>query len=458
MAKLKNRVTSSGVLRVSVWSAVMFCLLALPTIASATVSLTPRLSVRYSANDNVYASDPDQVDSGTATYLDYLLGASLMWREGKSTLTLSADAGYEQFLTLGGYFDDYDPDLTNTDPDERVEPSEFDYVTGQLGFSYRYTGRVVTVEFTDYFDRSRDLQRVFGLSSDALGYWSLLTRNVAGVSLRYSPTPRMRNILNYYYDTLLFDENEDLDLTDLSDSVEHRVLYRGEYDFTPKTTGLIDFQAADRSFSDLYGLDSANFRIYQGLAGVRFSLREMTYLEILGGYAMRDIYQESEMYDMEDSGDGIGRISLISMQPKRYNMNLTVERGLSLYGTNLFFVYTGASLSGRFWLMPKLSVKGAAVYRQAFYDAEINDRTEVWNDDRTDNVIVGNAAVIWDIMEKDGEGTLTLEGGYNYIYRDSNIDSDSDYNSAVVVPWSYDTVMNVYYAQITIKPTFMLGN
>ena len=433
-------------------AAVVFaiCLLAGPGTASSTISVTPRISLRYSFNDNVYAVDPDMIDPGTASYLDYLAGITLTWRDGKNTFDLTGDAGFEQFLTVGGFL---------SQSPNRKDPSDFNSVTSQVGMHYRYAGRVFTFEFADNFSRSRDLSRIFGISTDALGYWTLSTSNVANVSVRYSPSPRDRNMLSYYYDTLFFADQSNLQLFETPDSVEHRILYRGEYDFTPKTTGIFDLQAADRNFSDL-SVESSDYRLYQGLGGLRFNLREQTYLELLGGYVMRDFYNVSDVYKLENTQDGIGRITFVTGKPKRYNLQLTGERGVSIYGDNLFFVYNGVSADSKLYLAPKVAFKLVGSYRNALYDLDRNDRTDLWKQDRVDNIYLADAALQWDILEKEGEGTLTVMAGYTFQFRDSNIDSANDY---VNLPaganfWSYDTQVGVAYAQIQIKPTILFGN
>lgn len=454
MAKLKHRFESKSRLYSTVVAiAFVILLLSGPGVAASALTATPRINIRYAFNDNVYGADEEYMDAGSATYLDYSAGLHLIWVDGRNTVDLSADVGYQQFLDLGGAFDDMD-----------VEPSDFDFVTGQVGALYRYTGRVITFEISDDFSRSRDLQRAFGMSTDAIGYWSLFTNNIATVTLKYSPTPKYRNKLSYRYDTMIFDDQDDVALFDLSDSVEQRILYRGEYDFTPKSTGIFDLQVADRTFSDLDLMDAANYRLYQTYLGLRYKFQPNTHIEALGGYAVRDFYDMPDNWDLEDTQDVIGRITLISAVPKRYNLEIYADRGISTYGTNIFFVYTGAGINGSFNITPKLAVRGGGSYRQAYYDLERNDREWLWEDDRVDNITTARASLVWDILQRDGEGTLIAEIGYGYQQRDSNIDDPSDFVDANGDGFpdfnfsSYDTVTNMYYGQITIKPTILFGN
>jgi len=455
VAKMKCRFESKSRLFSAV-PAIAFVILLLigPGVASSSLAVTPRINIRYAFNDNVYGVDDEYEDESTVTYLDYSAGINLVWREARHTLDLSADAGYQQFLDLGGAFDDM----------EDVEPRDFDFVTGQVGAIYRYSGRVITFELSDDFSRSRDLQKTFGMSTDAIGYWSLFSNNIATVTVKYSPTPKYRNRLSYRYDTMIFDDQEEVGLYKLSDSYEHRVLYRGEYDFTPKTTGILDAQVADRTFSDIEEIEAANFRIFQGYLGLRYKFQPNSYLEILGGYANRDIYDLPDNWDLKDTGDAIGRIALVSAAPQRYNLEIYADRGISLYGTNIFFVYTGAGISGSVNFSPKLAFLGGCTYRQAYYDLERNDREWLWEDDRIDNILAAQAALVWDIIQRDGEGTLTAQIGYNYQQRDSNIDDPGDFVDANGDGFpdfnfrSNDTTTGMYYGQITIKPTILLGN
>jgi hypothetical protein len=428
------------------------------TAQTATLKATPRISIKYNFNDNLYGVDPGFVnDPSSASYMDYLVGLVLNAREGQHTFELSGDAGYEQYLAIGGFSPD-------------VQPQDLDFITISGGLLYRFAGRRVIFEASDRISRTRDLSEVFGNGTDAIGYWSLFTNNVASLGLKYSPSPKSRIELHYFYDALLFDNSKFSQLEPV-DSAEHRLLGRSEYDFTGKTTGILDIQYANRTFTEVNYEKAADFNMLQGLLGLRYNFRERTYVEALGGYAMRDFYNLSDqtlpsppfapdrlMFDVEDMGDAIGQIRFVSSSPKRYQFEASVDRGISIYGNNLFFTYTSAGANGTLYITPKLSTKLSAVYRQTEYGLDVNGREWLWTEDRVDNILTAQAALHWDILQKGGQGTLMAEIGYSYQLRDSNIDDPSDYEPLSMQFWSYDSVINVYYAQIQVLPTILIGN
>ena len=77
---IRERATLSGkCLYCASFAAMCLAILVLSQAASAgTLEVMPKLIVKYSVNDNMYANDPDDLAAGqdpvTASYIDYLVG------------------------------------------------------------------------------------------------------------------------------------------------------------------------------------------------------------------------------------------------------------------------------------------------------------------------------------------------------------------------------------------------
>lgn len=444
--------------------------------AAGQLQATPTLSVQYNYNDNVDAVDPDGPrEVVTATYLDYLLGLALSYKSGRSQFILGGYAGYEQYLTMEGR------------PEDRADTSPADYnfltLKANAAFTYRY--QRFMLEITDEIQQTRNLQEVFGEGTDALNYRYLYTHNQAGLGLHFGIGPKDRLLVRYQYDSLVFATPENDALKDYkpADSFESRGIIRNEYDFNNRLTGIVDFQYADRTFESridpISGQDekSANYHLYMLLAGVRYYIDKSTYLEVLGGAAQRDFYDLSNAtlpsppfganrlaYDLEDNTEPLANIGFYRNVPKRYSLAMILERGISVYGQNLFFTYTGVNLNLSYFLTPKLTFNVAGRYYQAVFDLEKNGREWLWEDDRTDNVTYLNVRLHYDILQKGGQGTLSVEGGYTLSQRDSSINGPDDYNPLLVGVYppdaleSYDTTVNVFYVQVLMLPTILIGN
>ncbi len=204
---------------------------------------------------------------------------------------------------------------------------------------------------------------------------------------------------------------------------------------------------------------------------------QSSYLELLVGAATRQFYDLSEAtlpsppfaanrlaYDLEDTTDPVAILTYHRAIPKRYILVLSLERNLSIYGQNLFFYYTGLNANFTYYFTPKLSLKVGGRYYQAVFELERNGREWLWDEDRKDNVTWVNLAVHYDILQKGGQGTLSVEGGWQYSQRDSSINGPSDYNPllAGVYPVdaleSYDTTVNIFYFQVVMLPTILIGH
>lgn len=446
---------------------------------AGTLEATPKLIIKYRANDNIYANDSDELakneDLISATYLDYLVGIALSYREGRNLFQVSGDAGFEQYLTISG--------LPKNAPDDK--PNNYNYVTINLGVLYRYAGSKTQFELHDNIMQSRDLQSVFGAATDAIGYWSLYTHNVAGVAFRFSPSKKTRFLTQYNYDTLTFATPEN-DVGKPADSTEHRGFFRTEYSFSDKTTGLFDLQGAQREFEDTeddvfaVSTKAADYNLIQVMIGLRYSVNNHTHLEALGGYAQRNFYNLSdrqlasppwpaayngmEMFELENMNDPVGRITFLTQQGDRYMIKLEAVQGVSTYGQNLFFNYSTAQAELVYHFDPKIYVDVQAQYRQSLYDVEKNGREWIWDSDRTDNTTYASALVHWDILQKGGQGTLAVEAGYSYQDRRSSIEDMGDYNIDYVnlfpvgTPFnSYSAVINAYYFKVQVLPTVLFG-
>lgn len=451
-------------------------------LSAATFEATPNISIKYGFNDNVYAEDPDEItpvvprgndELVTASYLDYLLGLTLAYRQGRNTFSIHGDAGYEQYLTITGWVEDA--------PDS--EPGKYDYMTMSAMAAYSYASPKLTFELSDTIRQTRDLQAVFGAATDAIGYWSLYTDNIVSVSVKSQVGAKLRTLLQYNYETLDFADPEN-DLYRPADSVEHRVFFRSEYTFTGHLHGIVDAQAAQRTFDSSTDpntgrdIKNADYNLYQGMIGIIYFFNPRFYVTALGGYAQRNFDDLSDQrlaapwpapwlgmktYDLENMGDPVGRLS-VTYDAEKINLDLTGCQGVSTYGQNLFFNYSMISGTMNYKVTPNLNWRLNAQYRQAMYDVEKNGRDWLWDEDRVDKVTFVDTNLHWDILKKRNQGTLMLEVGYTYQNRDSNIDGPRAYNPVYLTLLppgmgvnSDDAKVDTYYVKIQMLPTILFG-
>jgi len=451
---------------------------------AAAIKATPRLIVIYGFKDNLYGNDPDELVNGdsdivSASYLDYLLGIAFSYKQTRDSVAVSGELGYEQYLTIDGWVEDYQDD----------DPAAYNHLRAKVKAIYAHQAARYNFEIWDEIIQNRDLQDIFGDGTDAIGYWALYANNIAGLSLKLSPGAKTRVLIQYTYHSIIFMEPEN-DIPEPSESYEHRGFVRLEYKISSKTTGIVDVQGASRTFEDTeddFANDTkaADYNLIQAMLGINYRFSDTTQLIVLGGWAQRDYYnlsdtvlavppwpvayQGQEAYELEDMSDPVARISLLVNVPDRYNFDITGYQGISTYGQNLFFDYTSAEGNFTYFITPKLSAIARAKYRRVFYDVEENGREWQWDDDRIDEITSLSAALAWDILQKGGQGTLSLSVGYGYQIRESNIDDTStvgneDYNPdyAALFPVgylmpSYDAVTSTYYVRLTILPTVLFA-
>jgi hypothetical protein len=429
---------------------------------AATIKTTPRLSLKYNFNDNLYAQDEDDMDLSSASYIDYLVGISFLYQERRNTIEISGDAGYEQYVDLGGAIDDSDE-----------SPSDFSAMTIHGGILFRHiANKQLTYEIKDDIVQTRDLGEVFGAGTDSIGYWSLYISNVVSGSVIYQPSSKMNILGRYQYDTIVFEDPE-ADQAKPADSTEHRGVLRTEYSFSGKTTGIADFQFASRVFEETDNQEYADYNLIQGMVGVRYKLNSKSNIEALGGWAQRtftDLADEAlpsppyppneTRWDLDDMADPLAKIKFTTIPNNKLRLSLSADQGISTYGQNYFFTYTTGAADVRYDFTQKLYTNITFDYRQSTYDNDRNDYDWFYEDDRVDVTTQAKARLHYDILQKNNEGTLSVEGGYIYRSRDSSIDADDDYNANIPVlnRISQDSVVNTYYIQLQVLPSIIMGN
>jgi hypothetical protein len=470
---------------------------------AAVLEATPKFKIDYYFNDNIYAMDPAMLniapppvtvpprgpqynnsrDLASASWINYLVGILFRYSQGSMTAELSGYAGYSQYVSLGGWV---------TKGKNASDPADWNsanaVVNGMIGYNTRRFG----FELEDTLNVTRDLQQIFGASTDAIGYWSLYTDNVISASIKFSPTPKFRLLGKYAYDTLVFAAPEN-NLSRPPDSIEHRAYLRGEYDFSPKLTGFFDAQYADRSYTEIDNFKFAGYTFWQGLLGIRYHFSPNTYMELAGGYSgkhFKDINKQTtarlgttlvpaatfypvpmRLYRLDDMAAPVAMFSFVSETTNKYRLIVSATYGGSTYGQNLYFNYMDARARFTYYFTPKLTANLQGGYNQAVFDREDNSRQWLWKTDRIDNLTTIGASLHWDILQKGGQGTLSLEAGWNLQMRDSNIDNRNDYTTACQglqqalyggsTRWpysSFDGNVNVYYIEFQILPTILIGS
>jgi len=425
-----------------------------PSAQSASLKAMPSVSVQYYFNDNFYADDPDDLDDldldqSTATYIKYMVGLFLSYKQGQFTVNVNGDAGYSQCIELGGYAEDLKDD-----------PSDFDSLRAKASASILYASSKFNFSLKDTIHRTRDLQEIFGFGTNELGYWSLYTNNIIEANLTFRPSGKSRALVSYRYSSLTFDEPEN-DVKKPVDSFGHRAIVRSEYDFSSKTTGIVDLQAINMIHEDRDGINSSDYLLYEYMGGLRFRPNPETSLEVIGGGATRQLTDlpDKAVLDLEeDVTSPVGRVTLNYHPLSNLIIKLQGEQGLSTYGRNIYFTYTAADLVIDYDVTPKVAARVSADYRHDVFDKDDNGRDYLWEEDRTDEMLIAHGSLNWDILQKEGKGTLILSVGYTYQSRDSSLDGPGDYVNPLAFPGSFDTIINSYFVQIRVLPTILIGD
>lgn len=459
------------------WAAVIAALVLAPfprfsQVSAASVKLSPYLAVKYTVNDNIDSVDTSDIkDPAHASYMNYILGLGLSYVQGRHELNLSGRVAYQQYLVMEGRVEDA----------ADTSPEDYNFMRLRAALAYHYRARTVNFSLSNTITQNRDLQDVFNEGTDTLNYRYLYTHNLARAALRFRPSGKSRIYLAYTYDTLVFTDSENEWLEDRyskpPDSVEHRGLLRSEYDFTGRTTGIVDLQVADRTFENVDDLRSADYTLYQGMLGLRYHFNSQTSLTGLGGVAHREFRDLSRFtlpsppydadtlaYDLSDTTEPVGMIILDHLSPGGLDLSLRGERGVSIYGRNLFYTHTSVHLLLKYPFTSQVGVRLSGRYQHAVFDADDNGRDWQWSDDRVDQIIVGNASLYYHILMKGGQPTLSVEGGYIYRSRDSSLDRASDYTDEYRTLTgiddgvrSYDSVVQIYYVQVVFHPSIRLS-
>ncbi len=438
---------------------------------AGTLEMTPRISVKYNYNDNMYGQDLDELDAAnmdpvSASYLDYLVGITFVYQDGRSRISVGGDAGYEQFISMDGWV--MDSDTAN------VNVSDYDFFTISGNVIYSYSGRNVMFSLRDEITQTRSLEKVFGENTDAIGYWSLYTNNLASASVKFNPMGKVRTLLEYQYATLIFSDPEAENVSRPSDSYSHNGIVRNEIDFTGKTTGIIDAQYSTNVIEEVDNVDYVDFDRIQAMIGLRYKIDSNSSIEVLGGYGWRNYSDVTPIplpapwpagttrNDIEDMADPLASLLYQYTLSKKVEISLRGTQGISTYGQDLFFVYTSGNGRVTYFVTPKINLQFIADYRQATYDMEKNNKEWMWDEDRIDRNTRLEAIAHYDILQKGGQGTLSIEGGYRYQLRDSNLDSPEAYNDIYAsIPGanvqSYDSTINYFYFQVQVLPTILIG-
>ncbi len=434
-------------------------------VGAASFEAVPSISARYTVKNNIDAVDTNNVNAVDATYLNYLLGVDLNYRTSRHGLSLSANASYQQYLTVDGDVED----AADTEP---ADYNFFNY-SGALEYRYFY-GQKFNFIINDTFSQNRDLQEVFGVGTNSLSYRYLHTNNRFRVAGIFRPNPKLSLRVGYNYHSLVFPdpENELIEGSKPPDSFENRGVVRTEYSFNRKLTGIIDVQYADRNFENS-DYNTADYRLLQGVVGLRYKINRYATIEGTAGAAQRDVYDLSEAtlvsppyaagtlaYDLEDTTDPIVNVVFNYEKPKRFSWNIRGQQGISTYGNNLFYTHTTADTTFQYFFDPKLSMELEGRYQRAVFNVDANGRDWQWDEDRTDDLMIASVRFIWDILQKDNRGTLTLIAGYDYNMRDSSIDDAEDYTATYRNNYytrSYDTQHDLYYVQIKVAPIIIAG-
>lgn len=440
---------------------------------AGTLEAMPRVIIRYAMNDNIYSDDLDRlddqgIDPATASFMDYLVGLDLKYAQGRSIFTVGGEAGYEQYISLGGRLEDA--------PDDA--PQDYDYIKLRGDVEYVYLTSVASIVIADRIMQTRDLKDVFGEGTDAMGYWSLYTNNEAMVSLRLRPTNKISSMIVYTYHTIIFADPEN-EVIKPADSYEHRGIWVSEYRLSGRITTVFDLQFGTREFEEVDNQKFAGFDSLQGMIGLRYHRSETTNMHFLVGAVQKQYKDVPEdylpvppwpantlKYDLEDKINWVADAGFSNMKSGVYNFNIKGQQGISTYGQNIFFTYSLYGTDFTYFFTPKIKMDLSGTYRYAVYSIEDNGQEWRWEEDRIDEITTASASINYDILQKNSRGSLSVTIGYNYILRNSTIDENNDYTleyQSYYAPGgqlldSFDAAVNVYYVTLSILPTILIGN
>jgi hypothetical protein len=435
-------------------------------LKAAGTEITPKLFIKYNYNSNIDAIDEEEtgLEPTEHSWVDYLLGIEAKAKQSNTEEGVEGNLGYAQYVGSEGDLEDVG--------DVRANKYDFFKAQGKGWFTYR--GRRFTLEIIDNIVRTRSLEDLYGYETSVISTRYLYTDNTASVQVRFQPSSKTRALVKGSYETLFFDEveNDALKYSEPANSTEIRGYAKFEYDFTPKTTGFVDFQGGQRIFDerryvtavDANGIptaynevDTADYNFYQGVLGVSLRFSERTQLKVSGG-AHNKVFFDEGQFDMEDYTVPFARINFIQQQANRYRLDLIGEAGTSTYGQDLFFDYYSGSAKFRYYFLKGLYVNVYGTYKQDVFDVEINDREFMWEDDRVDDLIVYGAELDWKIFQKNNNTWLALQLLYRHRTRISNIVDQNDYAPGFPGPYnSYNTEIDYYGAQIQFMPTLLIG-
>ena len=169
-----------------------------------------------------------------------------------------------------------------------------------------------------------------------------------------------------------------------------------------------------------------NYSLIQGMLGLRYHFTGQNYVELMGGATQRTFEDGLVLYELKDTTDAVGMLTWVYSENSMYSVRLMADQGISTYGANLYFTYTGALAKLTYFINPKMNLMLSGRYQRAVYDLDNNDREGLWKDDRIDDIIVANTVFHWDLIQRDNVGTVAFEAGYNWRDRNSSIDDIDD--------------------------------
>gem|GEM_PF-1271720 len=439
-------------------------------LKAQSLEITPKLYIKYNQNDNIDAVDVDDNEDPTRqAWMDYMLGIESKAKQVDTEEGLDVSLGYAQYIDSKGDIEDL----------ADISTAKYNYFSINGGAWFMYTGRNVTLEILDDIIRTRSVEELFGPGTSALGNRYLYTDNIASLQLRFKLGSKSRMLLRYSYEIMTFDkpENELLEERKPSDSSGHLGYARMEYDFSPKTTGFIDFQGGQRLFEERLvvtdydtatvpptiratkDVKTADYTYYQGLLGARYRFSDRTSMSVSAGAHTKSFFNEGDYIDLENYTLPIGRITFTQLEENRYRMDLIGDAGTSVYGMDMFFNYYSGAAKFRYYFYRRMSLEVSGNYRQDIFDLEVNDRENLWEHDRVDNLLYYGATFNWDLVQKRNRTWFAIELLYKHRSRDSNITDEDDYVTATFGgPYvSYNTEIDYYGAQVVFMPSILIG-
>jgi len=435
----------------------LFLFLLIPQANAASAKFTPTLELGYHWNNNIMATDPDQIDSISVQWADYLVGLNGMVKSKNITLSLGGDAGYSQAVS-------------STKDLERLvknSVSNLSYLNADLIAGFDYTNPRLEFSLTDAFKRNRTFSDIFGIQNSDFSNFYLYDDNVATATLKWRMGAHFDALAQYSYWVTMFEKPQGDITTHYGNSYQQSGEFKLMYKINPKVSAGLDLQGGERVYAENTQRDTlgneikqkvSSYTYLQELAEVDFAFDPRTSLIVAAGANQRQFFNQGD-FKLKDEDYPVARINFIRAVKNQYDLTLSGECGSNTYGLNEYFTYYQAGVLFDYYIRKQLHLTADVIYKNDTFSRSSLDLEEIWAKNRVDGIIIAEGGFTWDMLRKQDVPYLSLSAKYEYLDRNSNIDGkDNDYEPGYGgLHYSYNTTVQSAFVQLIFNPSILIG-